>query len=80
VGFISKASALTKSVHIIGGGLAGCEAAWADDRKVLRAASRPLRFGHIADCANLGFYPRSQLTPSAPSRLGQATLKLPYMD
>jgi hypothetical protein len=43
VGLISKAidfarltrGALTKSVHIIGGGLAGCEAAWADDRKVV---------------------------------------------
>jgi hypothetical protein len=42
VSLISKAidfvrltrGALTKSVHIIGGGLAGCEAAWGDDRKV----------------------------------------------
>ena len=50
VSLISKAidfvrltrGALTKSVHIIGGGLASCEVARADDRKVLRDVANRL--------------------------------------
>jgi len=38
--------ALTKGVHIIGGRLAGCEAAWADDRKVLRGITPPALWAH----------------------------------